>query len=333
MQRSTAVKCAHPDDKDFPPRSRDCYGLIDLRPHADEGGGDYQCPNCDRIVYPESYRKKKFDRLLVQHRLDGVESYLIEACGELAAGRSFKNGVLTMPIDGMNGAVCIVDYCTDERWNRRSTAVNQPCVYVTVGPDKFAQVLQEEAISRVELVDIVLGKMDIGALLISRVEGSPRLTNIDLSVSTLGVHPILPEVQGTTATPRTFNLHFSPAGLHINGLLAIRNDQEASIQILRVLVQEYVSSLMSGGPVKSLVDAKLAEHLNITDARSAARQVAPIRNSITKTVRREIGLPIDEHDVIETVSRSGVDTSDGQKGYRLNPRSVALGPLPKDSSV
>ena len=189
-----AVKCAHPDDKDLPLRSRYCDGLIVLRPDADEGGGDYRCPNCDRIVYPESYRKQKFNRLLAQHHQDGIESYLIEMCGELlAAGQSFVNGVLTLPIDGINGAVCIFDYCTDERWSQRSIAVSQPCVYVTVGPDKIAQVLDDEAIARVELVDIVLGTVDFVALLTSRVARSPRLTNIDLSVSTLGIHPILPK--------------------------------------------------------------------------------------------------------------------------------------------
>jgi len=43
------------------------------------------------------------------------------------------------------------------------------------------------------------------------------------------------------------------------------------------------------------------------------------------TVRQHTGKPIGEHDVIETVSRSGAN--EDAEGYRLNPRSVALGPL------
>jgi hypothetical protein len=50
-----------------------------------------------------------------------------------------------------------------------------------------------------------------------------------------------------------------------------------------------------------------------------------MRESIVDTVRQQTGKPIGEHDVIETVSRSGAD--EDADGYRLNPRSVALGPL------
>ena len=63
----------------------------------------------------------------------------------------------------------------------------------------------------------------------------------------------------------------------------------------------------------------------IEDADSIARHIPRIRKSIIETVRQYTGKPIGQHDVIETVSRSGAD-EDGV-GYRLNPRSVALGPL------
>ena len=81
LQHVRKVHCASARDDDFPPPNRHCDGLIELRTEADEGGGAYRCPRCDRIVYPEAEQKQQFDSLIVHHRQAGIEAFLIDRCG------------------------------------------------------------------------------------------------------------------------------------------------------------------------------------------------------------------------------------------------------------
>jgi hypothetical protein len=52
-----------------------------------------------------------------------------------------------------------------------------------VGPDKASQILDEDAIIRVELAEILLGTKDLRALLVDRASRAPALlTNFDIPV-------------------------------------------------------------------------------------------------------------------------------------------------------
>ena len=102
LQRLQTVRCASPQDGDFPPANRHCDGLIDLRPEADEGGGDYRCSVCERTIHPEADRKQVFDSLVVHLRQSGVEPFLLDRCGELAAGRTFAGGILAISVQGIS---------------------------------------------------------------------------------------------------------------------------------------------------------------------------------------------------------------------------------------
>src|SRR5262249_1903126 len=75
--RREYVVCANPQDADFPPRNRQCTGLIHLDASLDEAGNDLICPECDRPVYPVRYRKQRFHELRVSVLADGVESFVL----------------------------------------------------------------------------------------------------------------------------------------------------------------------------------------------------------------------------------------------------------------
>ena len=332
LRRALLVQCANPADSDFPPLLRDCDGLIELRENVDEGGGDYHCPTCGRHVYPEAAGKQRFENLCVQVRQKGIEAFLIHRLGELAAGRSFSGGVLTVPLQNLNGFVCLVGYCTDERWYGRTRAATQACVYAIVEPHQATQLLEDDAIARVELVDVVLGAKDLKALLMERAAKSPAVVaNDDLAIFALGARPI-PAASREPAEPRRiFHLSLSPAGLLVDGMLAIRVQRRATaIAIMRVFMQRFMNAAMSGGSVEPMTARALANAIDpiadrFDDADSIARHIPRIRKTIIDTVRQHTGKPIGEHDIIETVSRSGAD--EDADGYRLTPRSVAIGPL------
>jgi hypothetical protein len=332
LQRLQSVRCASPRDGDFPPAHRDCDGLIDLRPEADEGAGDYRCSVCERIVYPEADRKQVFESLVVHLNQAGIEAFLIDRCGDLATGRVFADGVLTVPVRGINAFVCLIDYCGDDPWRRHSTAIGQPCVYVTIDADRAAGIVDDEAIARVALADLVLGTEDLRTVLMDRATTRPaKASNLDVSIYALGTRPIPAARQDESKARRVFHLWLSPAGLLVDGLLAVRVQRRATaMAIMQVLMRTYAEAAASGRMVEPMTPDALADAVEpfigtVEDADSIARHIPRIRKSIVETVRRHTGKPIGQHDVIETVSRSGAD--EDAEGYRLNPRSVALGPL------
>jgi len=332
LQQLRTVRCAHPLDADFPPPNRHCDGLIDLWPDADEGGGHYQCARCERIVYPEADRKAVFDSLLVRHRQAGIEAFLVDRCGELALDLAFADGVLPLSVQGINAAVCLVDYCSDGRWLGRGSGANQRCVCVTVGPDVMPRMLREEAVVHIELVDVLLGVHDLPSIIVERATKPPAvLANVDPLVYSLGARPVAPQLCERAEARRVFHLCLSAKGLLIDGLLAVRVQRRASaMAIMHQFMNGYAEAVASGRTVEPMTAKDLADAIDpdaekFDEIDSIARQIRRIRNSIIETVRQHTGEPIGEHDVIETVSRSGAD--EDAEGYRLNPRSVALGPI------
>jgi hypothetical protein len=331
LERRRTVRCALPTDGDFPPLSPNCDGLIDLRPEADEGSGHHRCPRCERIVYPKADGKQVFESLVVHLNQPGIEAFLIDRCGDLATGRDFADGVLTVPVRGINAFVCLIDYCSDDPWRRHSTAIGQPCVYVTIDADRAAGILDDEAIARVALADLVLGTQDLRAALMDRATTRPaQASNIDVSIYALGSRPIPAARPEGSKTRRVFHLWLSPAGLLVDGLLAIRADRFRAIGIMRVLLQRFADAAATGqlvGPIsaENLADAVQKVTGGTYDESTVRRTLVRMRNNIAATVRRRTGEPIGDHDIIETVSRSGAGHD--SDGYRLNPMTVALGPF------
>jgi hypothetical protein len=331
LQRRKTVRCANPLDADFPPPDPTCEGLIGLRKDADEGGGDYRCPRCERIVYPDADRKRVFDGVVVHLNQTGIEAFLIEQCGDLAAGKAFDDGVLRVSIRGINAFVCLIDYCNDDPWRRHSMAVGQPCVYVTIEDDRAAGFIDDQAIARVALADLLLGPKDLRAALNDRATTRPaQASNIDISVYALGTRTIPATRQDESKGRRIFHLWLSPAGLLVDGLLAIRAERFRAIGIMRVLLQRFADAAAAGRPVRPISAENLADDVQkVTggthDESTIRRTLVRMRNDIAATVRRRTGEAIGDHDIIDTMSRSGANRD--AEGYRLNPMTVALGPF------
>jgi hypothetical protein len=332
LERRRTVRCALPQDQDFPPPFSNCPGLIDLRSTGDEGGGGYRCPHCERIVYPEADGKQVFERVIVHLNRSGIEAFLIGRCGDLATGRPFADGVLTVPVQGINAFVCLIDYCSDDPWHRHSTAIGQPCVYVTIDPDRAAGIVDDEAVTRVALADLVLDTKDLRAALTDRATARPAwASNIDVSIYALGTRPIPAARPEEAKTRRVFHLWLSPAGLFVDGLLAIRADRFRAIGIMRVLLRRFADAAAQGHAARPISAEDLATDVRgvigggVQDEGTIRRTLARMRNDIAATVRRLKGEPIGNHDIIETTSLSGADHD--SEGYRLNPMTVALGPF------
>jgi hypothetical protein len=272
-----------------------------------------------------------FDSVVVHLNQAGIEAFLIDRCGDLAAGRTFVDGVLTVPIRGINAFVCLIDYCDDDPWRRHSTAVGQPCVYVTIDADRAAGIVDDEAIARVALADLLLGTKDLRAALNDRAATRPaQASNIDISIYALGARPVPAAQQDPSIGRRVFHLWLSTAGLLVDGLLVIRAECFRAIGIVRVLLQRFADAAAAGLLVGPISAEDLADNVRkVTggthDESTIRRTLVRMRNDIAATVRRRTGEPIGDHDIIETVSRSGAN--EDAEGYRLNSMTVALGPF------
>jgi hypothetical protein len=327
VRTSLVVRCADPLDEDFPPPVRDCDGHITLRANADEGGGDYYCPSCERPVFPVVDNKRRYKQITVVLNRSGIEAFLIGGLGASARRCSFCDGVLKLPTDGLNAFVCLVEFCADPQFLRRGTAMAQPCVYVTVEPDTPARLLGDSGIHHVELVDILTEDVCLPARLREAVTfPSSMVVNVDVPIFAAGAASI-----GSAPTKseqlRRFTLSRNGNGFLVDGLLIVDESRTMPYRILLALVQRFSEAVLAHREVAPMSVEKLADiiqegEVDVCDPGSVRRAIVRIRDEITTVIRRETGKPIGDNDIIETVSRTGA--LKGAKGYRLNPRTVVL---------
>ena len=327
VRTALVVRCADPLDQDYPPPSRDCDGLIALRPEVDEGGGDYRCPSCERIVFPAADEKRRYPQTTVVLKRSGIERYLVNTLGAPAKGRSFCDGVLKLPTAGLNAFVCLVEFCSDRQYLRRATAIAQPCVYVTIEPDTPGRLLADAGIRHVELADILTGKVCLtDQLTDAATSASSTMANVDVAILATGALMVgTPAAQSSRR--RRFAVQAHPTGFWVDDRLIVDPSRSSACRILQALVQQYAEALAAGADVRALSVEDLADTVeegeaDARDAESIRRTLDRVRDQITTAIRRDTGKAIGANDVIETVSRTG--TLKGAKGYRLNPHTVVL---------
>ena len=328
VRKSLVVRCADPLDGDFPPPVRDCDGHITLRPNVDEGGGDYRCPSCERLVSPVVDEKRRYERMTVVLQRSGIEKFLIDALGASAKGRSFLEGVLKLPTDGLNAFVCLVEFCTDRQYLRRGTAIAQPFVYVTVEPDTPARLLKDSR----DPPRRTRRYPDWGGVSVEPTDGGgdiPFLNGDD--------QRRYPDFRGRSFTGRLsgvqaprrrrFAVRSHSTGFSIDDRLIVDASRTSACRVLQALFQRFADDLSAGGDVRPISVEELADIVqenedDVRDAESVRRTIDRVRDQITAVIRRETGRPIGDNDIIETVSRTGA--LKGSRGYRLNPRTVML---------
>ncbi len=181
------VKCANPEDSDFPPRNRDCRGRVYI---PDErlwdSGGELRCPECERSVFPDQYRKRRFSELRVHVLCDGVMTFLTGLLAELDSGvRQSGEGVLNLKVGDDAAMVCVVDYCQDPKALSRDRASHCPTCYVVVNARDFeARFLKEDWVHRVLLADLISGTTNLANLVRSAVQQGepPTLRHVSVPV-------------------------------------------------------------------------------------------------------------------------------------------------------
>lgn len=133
------VRCANPEDRDFPPRNRHCRGRVYVETELDEPGHDYKCPECERAVFPFRARKRRYQQLQVSVREVGVLAYI---GNQLSGAEDLAKGLFRVEHDGSCVDVCVIEACDDARYLSPYWNAEYPTLYVAIHSASYGQCLR-----------------------------------------------------------------------------------------------------------------------------------------------------------------------------------------------
>ena len=336
------VRCADPQDSDFPPRNRHCRGRVYLTDGLDESGHEFRCPDCERPVSPFRHRKRRHKELHTHVSPDGVRSYIAARLAELSADiKEVAEAVYQIDIGQMGVVVCIADYCAEQPFLARDWAKTHAACYVVVNPKGFEErFLNEDWLTRASLADVIAGEVDLQDVLQElATAGAPQsVLNASVPVYSKGAPPIRVEPLVPPQKGRRFVVEVGPKTVRVEGEVVVAPQAGTRFHIFRILWERFLDDLKDGlapDDFRPITLDKLARELenrteqSFEDVLTVRRAVNRLQAHIETAVKRKLGLPIDREDVIQTCRWEGV-VGRGDHGYRLNPSTVAVRPFASD---
>lgn len=333
------VRCANPRDGDFRFTSnRNCAGRIYLDESIDQAGEGYQCPSCDRRVYPGS--KQRFQTLQCHVRPEGVKLWLETTLSK--AKYTFKEmepWFYRVETGTAEVYLCVVDYCEANTKMTREWAIahDNRAVWVSVNPrGRSERTIPEAWLRCVSLSELLSGDSDLPSILKEQSESQrPSASgNAALPIYTKGrCYPQAFEPVAPPHPERVFIIEVRDKEVQVNRQVVIPANATTGNRLFRMLYRQFVEDLTSGTPLEeygamntdalcnALYDETGEEHADPDVVRKAVNR---IQANIEKVIKRETGAAIDRHDIIQTQRWKGI--GEGDYGYRLNPYSVAIRP-------
>lgn len=335
--RREFVTCAEPQDRDIAyTTNRSCTGRVYLRRDADEGGHDYRCPECDRVVFPHRNSKARHLDLQVSICADAVVGYVrgqLDHDGitakEVAAG--------VFRVDGAEADVfvCIAELCGDEAYLTQDRARSQPTLYIAVDETTMHErFLPEEWVTETCLADLLCGEVDLLSLVKQRArDGIPRsVLNASIPVYSAGPPSII--VPGKdNPRRRQFFVEFTAKVLRVNGVTILASQAKTRFRVFGVLWKRFLEDLSAGksaeefrtAPVKGIAQDLAKPPGKSVDEEAIRRTLNRLQGDIETAIKKYKGDPIGREDIIESVRWTG--QNDTEFGFRINPRTVVARPV------
>ena len=165
------VRCANPEDRDFPPYNRYCRGRVYVEATLDEPGHDYKCPECERAVFPFRAKKRRFQELQVSVLEANVLSLI---ANRLSGAEQVVKGVFRIEHGDSFVAVCVIEACDDARYLSPYWIPEHPTLYVAIHSSSAGQCPRNLRQSEVlPLADVLCGEATFPKAIDSLLEGSP----------------------------------------------------------------------------------------------------------------------------------------------------------------
>lgn len=338
VQYREYVLCANPQDRDFPPKNRNCPGRIYLQEGLDEPGYDYRCPECERPVFPTRHDKNRSRELRVALDREGILKFINDEISKVGAEvKVLADGVFHVAASGLGVVVCVVDFCTESKYQTQAWATSHPTCYIAIGKRATEErFLAEDWLVRFCLGDILCGTVDICETIRSLASGKgPRaVLNASLPVYTPGPMPAICEPLEPAHADRRFVVEVGEKTVKVEGEIVIAAQAGPRLRVFRILWTRFLEDMAAGRApedyrpinlndiIKSL-DEKAGTHTE--DATSVRRIINNLQSDIETTVKKKLGLAIGREDIAQTCKWKG--QTDDNYGYRINPATVAARPF------
>lgn len=332
--RREYVRCVNYQDRDVPTRNRDCTGKVYIDERLDEGGDEYRCPECDRVLFPFRYRKQRFQDMRSGVIEDGILAYVLRELAPLqVAVKELARGAYRVDVGDLGVVVCVIDCCPD-KFLAHDWARVQPTLYLGVNARRLRDRFLDEAwLVRAALADVVAGTVPMKELLATAMDSTRLATipNVSVPVFSRGTPPIRNGVTPTPAKGRRFVVEVGPKVIKVDGVAVTAPQATSRYQLFRILWERFVQDLLEDRPAEDFrpmsIDALGDELENrsggaIDDAANLRRNLNRFQEDIESAIKRQLGNPIGRNDIIQTCPKG--DQGDRDFGYRINPYTVLI---------
>ena len=332
------VLCANSRDRDFPPPIRDCQGKVLIADSLDEGGADVRCPECERIVFPTLEEKCRYRELRTRVHPTGVISFVLAEIAKAGvAVRELVEGVFRCDAGQLGVIICIVDFCQDPKYLTREWASRFPTGYLAVNSIELnTRFIREEWLTILPLGAVTSGEVQLSKWIGEIVEKpSPAMmSNASLPIYSKAVLPVAVQSPLPVSNSRRFVVECGSNVVRIEDEQVVAPQAGMRYDIFQVLWERFLEDLAAGKPpeeyipisIRGLMDAVgKRQNKYLEDETTVRRTINRLQEDLETAVKKKLGLPIDRHDIVETMPWKGI--GEGEYGYRLNPRTVIVMPM------
>ncbi|MBF0155182.1 MAG: hypothetical protein HQL64_15700 [Magnetococcales bacterium] len=326
------VVCADARDEDFPPPVRNCQARIYLNADMDKDSGEFHCPECDRVVYPNLDGKHRHVELRCHVLPAGIIAFIREELESLGVCRELADGVFRCDhVDG-EVIVCLVEICREPKYLSRDFAAMNPMVFIAIDSrNRDQRFLDEPWLIRTSLAALWIGTDDLLTLATTALSrGSPAtLSNASLPVYNKVVPPLSHTNAQEVVKERRFVVEFGTDFIRVNGRTVVTAKASAQLRVFSILWKRFLEDLLAGRPSEDFRPMsldKIADAFQGSDSRDAVdaitvrRHLNRLQNDLTQTIRQELGMPVERDDIIENLRGEGQTRKN--TGYRINPLRV-----------
>lgn len=333
------VLCADPQDRDYPPpRNRHCQGRIYIEENLDEPGHDYRCPECERPVFPQRLGKRRHKELRAKINPEGVKAYVRNELAKLRVDvKDVAEGAFRVDLGDMGVILCILDYCSENRFHSRDWAKTNPTCYLIVDSAHAERLLPEEWLTKVALADIIVGKVSLVETLNALAISDPPASMVEASVPVYSktVSPIIVEKPSGPGKQRRFLVEVGPKTVRIEGEEVVAPQAGIRLEVFLILWEQFLDDLNECRDTDDFTPLKLSDIIkkleerkgkDIEDENSIRRAINRLQSDIEAAFKRKVGDPMNREDIIQTCPWKG---HGNEHGYRINPRTVCISPFQK----
>ena len=327
---SCFVKCYnHRDVEDLKfVSNHDCHNQIYIEPDFDEDCDDLVCDSCGRYILPNTHSKQRFVETSVELNYKVFEKFIEDSMHqqEIAFHRLSKGIYAAMSPHGL-ATIVVMDLCDDYRYLTVDKLKASPTLLLNIR-DKLPKTGLE--VQRLSVADfVVMPEILADSIMATCKQGvADNLPNQSASVLPF---PSINLAESKPAIEEKYlEIKINDAGVSINDIVVVGRQASSRLLIFRLLLEQYWQDFEVAKPseqhsflnMNQLSDLMEPHVGMISDLEQQIRRpLNKMQKVIQEILARNLGLPVQRHDVIETRGWPGCNNKQ-EFGYRLNPNTL-----------